>query len=129
LSACGSSAQNYLGAKGVRCARRAIKAQPYFLFIGTGGTFLAWPPLSEIHTDLGIKIIDLFFCTIFVRFYLNREIHLFGINKTFKLSLTYIEMCRTRYSCNSKAFGIHSNYHFRQAAISVSKNGLNLLSF
>jgi len=49
--------------------------------------------------------------------------------KTFKVSSTYSNMCKTRFSCNNKAFGPHRNCNFKHAAINISKNGLNSLSF
>jgi len=38
------------------------------LFLGTAWNILDWPPLSEIHTDLGNKVTDQFLCTIFCIF-------------------------------------------------------------
>jgi len=47
-----------------------LKGDQIFLFLGPCGTFLAWPPLSEIHTDLGIIITDQF-CVFFFTFTLT----------------------------------------------------------
>jgi len=83
-------------------------------------TFLAWTPLIEINTDLGIKSV-VQFSSPFLHKSGNTHV---SIKKTLKRRLPYVKMCITRFLCNIETFDIHSNWHFRHGTVTTRKSGL-----
>ena len=89
---------------------------PSFCILGTCTTFLAWPQLWEIHTEISIDN-----CAIFQSFLRKSNNTPFGTKVTIKVNHVYVKMCRSMFSHDHKALSIHSSCRLRHTTINIRK--------